>query len=290
MGKVGRAAGRGVAGWKGCAGASAILRTRRRVIVSATAIASTAAVLSAAGAGTAGAGGNSPTCFGKRATIVGTPHGEVIRGTSGRDVIVSFGGRDGILAKEGNDFVCSGSGNDTIHGAEGFNRMNGGGGHDWIDGRRGPGNIVIAGTGPDHVEAEGKLDGGAGDDIIESYGYQDPSLSPVADVAKGGTGDDDIYGCGGTVSPARPATPPGPPREQSWAWPGCYTAGPGNAERLVGGPDDDTIFAGGGGDSLEGNNGSDRLYGEDGNDDMNGGRGADTCQQGAGNGSVTSCP
>jgi Ca2+-binding RTX toxin-like protein len=229
-------------------------------------------------------------CFGQTPTITGTPQREVIRGTSGPDVIMSFGGNDSVLSRQGDDRVCSGAGNDTIHGAEGFNRMDGGDGRDWIDGRRGPGNIVIGGAGPDHVEAEGRIDGGPGDDIIESYGYVSPSLSPVSDVSQGGIGRDQIYGCGGTVAPQRPTTAPGPPREQSWAWPDCYAGGPGNAELLQGGPDGDSIFAGGGNDHLKGQGGNDMLYGEDGNDSLAGGSGHDTCTQNAGAGSRTSCP
>jgi Ca2+-binding RTX toxin-like protein len=233
---------------------------------------------------------SAPTCFGQNVTIMGTPQSEVIRGTSGRDVIISLAGNDAVLSRQGDDYVCSGPGNDTIHGAEGFNRMDGGDGHDWIDGRRGPGNIVLGGDGPDHLEAEGRLDGGRGNDIIENYGYANPSLSPVPDVSLGGTGNDDIYGCGGTVAPQRPTAAPGPTREQSWAWPNCYSGSPGNAEQMSGGPDDDNVFGGGGNDQLNGNGGNDALYGEDGNDDMNGGPGTDTCKQNAGTGTRTSCP
>jgi Ca2+-binding RTX toxin-like protein len=231
-----------------------------------------------------------PTCYGKTATMIGTSHGEVIRGTSGPDVIVALGGNDSILSRQGNDYVCAGRGNDTIHGAEGFNRMNGGDGNDWIDGRRGPGNIVDGGDGADHVQAEGRIAGGPGNDILETYGYLDPSLSPVADVTDGGGGRDDIYGCGGAIAPQRPTTAPGAPRQQSWAWPNCYTGGPGNAEVLAGGADSDTIFAGGGNDQLKGEGGNDSLYGEDGNDSLAGGSGLDTCQQNAGTGPRTSCP
>ena len=264
-----------------------IRRTLCRALVGAAVIAFGGAALSAAAGPTTS---TNPTCFGQNVTIMGTPQSEVIRGTSGRDVIISLAGNDGVLSRQGNDYVCSGPGNDTIHGAEGFNRMNGGDGHDWIDGRRGPGNIVMGGDGPDHLEAEGRLAGGRGNDIIESYGYLSPSVSPVPDVTVGGKGDDDIYGCGGTVAPQRPSIPPGSPREQSWAWPDCYSGSLGNAEQLSGGADDDTVFGGGGNDQLKGNDGNDALYGEDGNDDMNGGRGRDTCMQNAGSGTRIACP
>ena len=49
--------------------------------------------------------------------------------------------------------------------------MNGGPGDDWLDGRRGRGNVVIGGRGDDFVQAEGRIDGGRGNDEIQSFGY-----------------------------------------------------------------------------------------------------------------------
>jgi Ca2+-binding RTX toxin-like protein len=274
----------------GTTGDSGVESGRRpRLLLSVALVTALAAGASLGGTWMAEALRAGPTCFGKAPTMTGTPHGEVIKGTSGPDVIMSLGGNDSVLSRQGDDYVCSGAGNDTIHGAEGFNRMDGGAGRDWIDGRRGPGNIVNGGDGPDHIEAEGKLDGGRGKDIIESYGYVDPGLSPVPDVTHGGEGDDDIYGCGGAIASQRPTTAPGPPGQRSWAWPDCYTAGLGNRELLAGGPDDDTVFAGGGDDRLKGQDGNDKLYGEDGNDSLDGGPGRDSCTQNAGHGPRTSC-
>ena len=247
-------------------------------------------LVSATAAGSLTGAGKARTCFGKSPTILGTPHRDSIKGTSGRDVIISLGGDDSVRSGQGNDYVCAGSGDDNVHAAEDFNHVNGGPGDDWIDGRRGPGNVVIGGKGADHVQAEGKLDGGSGNDTLESYGYLDPADSPVPDVTDGGSGKDQIYGCGGTPAPQRPATAPGPPRQQAWAWPECYIGGNGNAELLKGGADEDRVFGGGGSDRLQGNGGKDRLYGEDGNDDLNGGSGTDTCRQGPGTGSLTGCP
>jgi Ca2+-binding RTX toxin-like protein len=262
---------------------------RGAVVAAVTAVVLGAAAFSTAAARNSGAAKAAPTCFGRTATITGTRQGEVIRGTSGLDVIASLAGRDTVLSRQGPDFVCSGPGNDTVHAAEGFNRIFGGDGDDYMDGRRGPGNIVIGGKGRDHVQAEGRIDGGPGNDIIETHGYQSPSVSPVPDVTHGGTGSDDIYGCGSMPAPERPTTPPGSPRHQAGIWPDCYTLEPGNGERLFGGPDNDNIFGGGGNDHLAGADGNDGLYGEDGNDDLNGGRGRDTCKQNAGTGSRTSC-
>lgn len=247
-------------------------------------------------AGSATGAGNSRTCFGKNPTILGTQHRDSIAGTQGRDVIISLGGDDSIRSRKGNDYVCAGRGDDIVHGAEGFNRMNGGPGDDWLDGRRGPGNVVIGDKGADHVQAEGKIDGGPGNDTIESYGYRDPAKSPVPDVTDGGSGRDKIYGCGGTPAPQRPATAPGPPPQQAWVWPDCYPprrgfpGGRPSAELLKGGSNDDKVFGGGGDDRLRGNGGADGLYGEGGDDDINGGAGTDVCNQGPGTGSLTGCP
>src|SRR5919201_593571 len=87
---------------------------------------------------TAAAGGR--TCFGKHPTILGTQGNDTLHGTTGRDVIVSLGG---------NDYITAGQGNDNVHGAEDVNHMNGGPGNDWLDGRRGPGNVAIGAKGDD---------------------------------------------------------------------------------------------------------------------------------------------
>src|SRR2546423_6712702 len=131
-------------------------------------------------------GAKSRTCFGKHPTILGTKHGDSIRGTNGVDVIISFGGNDHIRSRQGNDYVCAGPGDDVIHGAEDVNHMNGGPGNDWLDGRRGPGNVSIGSGGNDLIQAEGKVDGGPGNDTIESFGYLPPSQSPFPDVTEGG--------------------------------------------------------------------------------------------------------
>jgi Ca2+-binding RTX toxin-like protein len=243
-------------------------------------------LVSAATAGSPTSAGKSRTCFGKHPTILGTQHRDSIRGTSGRDVIISFGGNDGIRSRQGKDYVCAGSGDDVIHGAEGVNYMNGGPGDDWLDGRRGPGNVSIGSRGKDLIQAEGRIQGGPGNDTIESYGYENPGLSPVPDATGGGSGKDKIYGCGGNRAPQL-----GPrPSRSSWAWPHCYTGGGGHAELLKGGADSDKVFGGGGNDHLQGNGGNDRLYGEDGDDDINGGAGTNVCDQGPGTGSLAGCP
>jgi Ca2+-binding RTX toxin-like protein len=238
------------------------MRTNRIRHVPATRLgvaAAFAALLCLAPIAAANAAGKSRTCFGKHPTILGTQHSDSIRGTSGVDVIISLGGNDHIRSRQGNDYVCAGPGDDVVHGAEDVNHMNGGPGNDWLDGRRGPGNVSIGSRGNDLIQAEGKIQGGPGDDAIESFGYLDPSASPFADVTNGGTGKDKI-------------------------------SGGDNAELLIGGGDNDKIFAGDGDDNLEGKSGNDKLHGELGNDNIDGGLGTDVCDQGPGSGTLTGCP
>jgi Ca2+-binding RTX toxin-like protein len=55
-------------------------------------------------------------CFGKVATIVGTPGPNVIHGTRGTDVTRGLGGNDKIFGGGRSDFICGGRGADKIHG------------------------------------------------------------------------------------------------------------------------------------------------------------------------------
>jgi len=46
-----------------------------------------------------------PTCFGLKATIVGTNHADKLVGTDKKDVIVGLGGADKIKGGDGNDLI-----------------------------------------------------------------------------------------------------------------------------------------------------------------------------------------
>jgi Ca2+-binding RTX toxin-like protein len=208
-------------------------------------------------------------CFGKTPTIVRGDGNNRIVGTSGRDVIVAGGGNDSIRSRRGKDFVCAGPGNDIIHAAHGAGYMKGGPGDDWLDGRRSrKGNVSIGGRGHDLIQAEGKIDGGRGNDEIESFGnFQVSGISP--DVTDGGGGRDMISGCTDERL--------------------CSNGTIGEGELLKGGGGNDRVFAGGGADQLRGNGGNDTLNGEGGNDNINGGSGTDSCDQGSGTGPVVNC-
>lgn len=106
------------------------------------------------GGGTPGA---TPTCLGKRATIVGTARADRIRGTARADVIVAGAGNDVVLPTKGNDLVCGGAGNDALNGGAGNDRLAGGAGRDRL----------IGGAGSDRLDGgtqRDTCDGGTGRD------------------------------------------------------------------------------------------------------------------------------
>src|SRR5256885_7216792 len=75
-----------------------------------------------------------PSCFGMRATIVGTPGDDHIVGKKAPDVIVGLGGNDTIDGFKGNDRICGGPGDDYIVGFRGVDHISGDDGNDTIDG------------------------------------------------------------------------------------------------------------------------------------------------------------
>ena len=91
-----------------------------------------------------------PRCAGKRATIVGTPGRDRLRGTSRTDVIVALGGNDRVVARGGRDLVCGGTGRDRLSGGAGRDRLLGGPGRDVLLGGAGR-DRLIGGAGKDRV-------------------------------------------------------------------------------------------------------------------------------------------
>ncbi|WP_109508342.1 calcium-binding protein [Nocardioides speluncae] len=82
------------------------------------------AMLTAPAAG--GAAAAVPTCFGKKATIVGTEKTDRLFGTDGPDVIVGRGGDDVIKGRGGDDLICGNYGADRLSGGPGRDSLNGG--------------------------------------------------------------------------------------------------------------------------------------------------------------------
>jgi Ca2+-binding RTX toxin-like protein len=84
-----------------------------------------------------------PTCFGKRATIVGTRRADRLVGTRRADVIVARRGNDTVRGRGGNDRICAGNGFDTVDGGDvlvagrgSFQSLLGGRGNDRLRGDR----------------------------------------------------------------------------------------------------------------------------------------------------------
>lgn len=173
-----------------------------------------------------------PSCFGKKATIVGTSGKDRIVGTDGPDVIVGRGGDDVIKGRGGDDLICGNYGADRLSGGPGKDNLNGGKGklvdispgdgeeawgveHDVF--LPGPGNdYVILGTDirapsldlPDHVSYANALGGirvdipnrritGEGIDLLAGARVA-VTGSPFDDVMLGGPGEDYFRGHGDT--------------------------------------------------------------------------------------------
>lgn len=163
-----------------------------------------------------------PRCFGKSATIVGTPRRDRLNGTNGRDVIVGLGRADRINGRGGNDLLCGGNGSDLVIGGDGRDRLDGGrapdalkpdAGDDFIDGGGSlfddvrypgaPGPIeasLVTGTatgdGDDNFENVEQLVGGAFDDVLEGDDGPTNVLIGLAgnDTLTGNGGDDALAG------------------------------------------------------------------------------------------------
>ena len=138
-----------------------------------------------------------PTCFGEKATIVGTDGDDTIHGTPHADVIVTGNGNDIVYGEGGDDRMCAqvtdygdylkklygGKGNDRINGSARADEIHGGSGADLINGK-GSDDLIYDGSGDDYVDAgPGPLDrliAGAGDDVLfggDSAPYSSDSVS-----------------------------------------------------------------------------------------------------------------
>jgi Ca2+-binding RTX toxin-like protein len=89
-----------------------------------------------------------PRCHGVAATLIGSPHADLLLGTKGRDVIVGFGGNDKINGRGGRDLVCARRGDDQVSAGWGDDRILGGPGSDDVSGGAGR-DIIRGGSGFD---------------------------------------------------------------------------------------------------------------------------------------------
>ena len=244
-----------------------------------------------------------PTCFGQKATIVGSSGSNRIHGTSGKDVIVAGGGNDKVFAGTGDDLVCGGWGADRLHG---------GGGRDWIAGEGGTpvrtdhgmriSNDVLYGDTGDDVLSPG-FDNRYPSDTPDRISYSDfpypVTVSTVRHTVVSSHGTDTFLGDRAAIvgSSFDDSFTGGPLRDIFQGGPGAdtlvgaggedtlrddYESAPHHtADRLNGGAGDDQLFTFGGKDVLEGEDGNDLLsdYGRDAGT-MDGGAGDDVINDG----------
>jgi Ca2+-binding RTX toxin-like protein len=173
---------------------------------------------------TVAAAADRPTCFGKRATLVGSSGDDVLVGTPGPDVIVARAGDDVVRSRGGVDFVCAGPGDDRVSGGPN------------------PGDFGFSQDPP----RGDRLAGDEGDDRIfdGGEGYRDLLL--------GGTGDDRLLTAGGGYAESR-ALRGGPGADRVTTHPGSFETG------LLGGPGPDTLTSRGHNQFLAGEAGADVL-------------------------------
>jgi hypothetical protein len=163
------------------------------------------------------------TCFGKPATIAGTPNADSLRGTPGDDVILAREGNDTVRGLGGDDRICGGDGSDSLAGGGGADRISGGGEEDIL--RGGPsGTTLFDDNG--HLSGNDRLKGGPGNDILWSG-------RGALDFLYGGVGNDVLNG--------------GPK--------GQFLSGQSGNDTLAGGSGNDAIWGGTGDDHIGGASG-----------------------------------
>jgi Ca2+-binding RTX toxin-like protein len=221
-----------------------------------------------------------PTCFGKRATIVGTNREsrEVeLTGTRGNDVIVGLRGADDIDARGGDDLICAGggddlieggAGNDKIKGGDGIESILGGGGHDSIWAGPGLAEELFGERGNDRLfggpGTADELYGGPGDDIMNGGRGRDIVVfveSPKGVHADLSTGEATGHGNDRMIAV----------ENAFGTFLNDVLYGDEGANTLGGGPGDDEVHGLGGDDHLRSGEGA-----EAGTDLLDGGEGLDT--------------
>jgi Ca2+-binding RTX toxin-like protein len=242
----------------------------------------------------ASAGGGTPTCHGRAATIVGTNHADTIHGTAGDDVIVSKRGPDVVWGGGGDDVICAGAGEyvdedfsygDRLHGGAGRDTLDGGPGEDQIYGDGGADHLVggrdsdtlVDGSGNDHAN------GGIGDDRFVAGRGDDVLIGGPDDEAAGKNSISFAASPSGVVVDLRADTATGYGDDEVrhiWGVEGSPYAdvirGTKHADTLAGGCGNDVIRGRGGDDALALNDAGqacdggqpdkDRVYGGDGDD------------------------
>ena len=226
--------------------------------------------------------GSKPTCFGEKATIVGTKGADRITLTPKHDVVVTLGGDDTIVP----EFYSPGDGSESdpyVYSGPSPSRdlVCTGDGNDWIIGNQGSGGYaykVDAGPGNDRIGSGTRIWAGPGNDTV---GYLDCSPTEV----HGGSGNDRIVS---GRSAYDSAGEPGP------RFHGCSDDddkvwGDSGYDTIFGADGDDIIYGGPGNDEIHGGTGNNKLYGWAGSDTLLGDTGNDLLDGGGESGDIDRC-
>ncbi|MBF4163688.1 calcium-binding protein [Nocardioides acrostichi] len=172
--------------------------SRRPLAVSAMLVAGTALTWAVSLGGGAADAASTPTCFGEKATIVGS--GDGVTGTSGDDVIVANGALE-VRGLGGDDLIC---GAPLAYGGPGDDRIRYDGDETDVDLQGGQCNDTILYWGGADF---GSIKGNDGDDVIKTgagnqyleggRGNDRISAGAGDDTIRGGAGDDRIFGGAG---------------------------------------------------------------------------------------------
>jgi Ca2+-binding RTX toxin-like protein len=259
------------------------------------------------------------TCFGKKATIVGTSHADVLRGTPRKDVIAGLGGNDVIKGLGGADLLCGFSGNDrvlggggndrisgdegddTLRGDAGFDVLVGWGGDDAIDGGddidiaswfNAPASVtanletgIATGEGSDTLADVENLEGGAYDDSLTGDdGGNWLAPGPGNDTVDGGAGLVDVVSYFFSETAVSVDLTAGTATGQGTdTLTGIEGANGSNLDdTLIGDEGSNGLYGSAGDDTLSGGDGDDSLNGEAGDDSLDGGNGTDIVKGGIG--------
>lgn len=239
-------------------------------------------------------------CFGKLATIVGSPGRDRLVGTPAADVIWGGPGNDRIAGGGGNDRICGGPGNDRIADGEGADRVSGGKGDDVLAASSGD-DVVRGGPGFDAIlfasasagvtaDLETGIATGMGTDALSGIervvgsGFGDTLVgNSRPNVLKGAAGDDVIMagpedrvsGGDGVDTADYSLSGSGVTVDLAAGSVDGVSGTISGIENVNGTPFDDAIWGDAGANSLDGAGGGDALVGREGDDTLSGGEGVD---------------
>lgn len=104
-----------------------------------------------------------------KCTRTGSPHADILKGTSGDDVLCGKGGADRLIGGGGSDVIRGQGGRDILLGRRGADLLQGGTGADEVRGEAGNDRLRGNDTGDELYGSIGddELDGGPGEDVLD---------------------------------------------------------------------------------------------------------------------------